>query len=166
MKLNLGCGNDVQDPREWINIDKYSFNPDVYRLDIEDLITSYEVENSIAPLTLNSITHVKAHHVLEHVYDLTRTMKFIHAVCVNGAEIDIVVPLANTLWAVANPDHKILFNHRTFQYFSRDFITSDLGLFRGFDIISQTIERDHNEWFGGIEWIVANLHTKLAVVKE
>lgn len=154
MKLNLGCGNDVLP--DFVNIDENSDNPKVLKRDIEKYLPTIES---------NSVDFIKAHHVLEHVADLDTLMRHLHRICVNGAEIDIVVPLANTLWAVANPDHKRLFNHRTFQYYTKDFMTSDLGLFRGFSIKKQKIEREQNEWFDGIEWIVANLHVWLVVEK-
>jgi predicted SAM-dependent methyltransferase len=153
-KLNLGCGNDVIPG--YINIDENSTDPRVIRRNIETYLPTLED---------SCVDAVKAHHVLEHVVDLDALMRHLHRVCINGSTVDIVVPLANTLWAVANPDHKRLFNHRTFQYYTEDFITSDLGLFKGFSIINQKIEREANEWFDGIEWIVANLHVWLRVNK-
>lgn len=153
-KLNLGCGNDILSG--FVNVDKNSEDTRVIKRDIQDFLLSIDDD---------CVEFVKAHHVLEHVDDLDLVMKNLHRVCKNGSTIDIVVPLANTLWAVANPDHKRLFNHRTFQYYTTDFVTSDVGLFRGFTIVSQKIERQQNEWFDGIEWIVANLHTILKVVK-
>lgn len=157
MKANLGCGNDIIPG--WDNVDKgYSHNS-------PEFVIAVDIETYLAGLPDNTLTHVKAHHVLEHIADLDSMMKELHRVCVSGATIDIVVPLANTLWAVANPDHKRIFNHRTFQYYTHDFDTSDLGLFRGFSIMSQKVDREPNEWFGGIEWIVANLRVMLEVVK-
>lgn len=174
MKLNIGCGNNILDPKEWINIDKNSVDSRVYKYDIEELIKiprywdipTVHLESPELRLLsiLEEITEVRAYHVLEHIDNLDRLMKWLHGICAYGATIDIVVPLANTLWAVANPDHKRSFNHRTFQYYTKDFETSDLGLFRGFEIISQHIEREPDEWFEGVNWIVANLHIKLKVV--
>lgn len=161
VKLNLGSGNNLLP--DFINIDKdvvLPFPPEIKFLcrNIEEFIKTDEIKES-------TVSFIKAYHILEHINDLDSVMKWIHKVCTNEATVDIVVPLANTLWSVANPDHKREFNHRTFQYYTKDFVTSDLGLFRGFEIVKQTIEREPNEWFGGIEWIVANLHTILKVVK-
>ena len=153
-KLNLGCGNDILPG--FINVDKYSDNPKVEKREVQEYLPT---------LPNNCIDFVKAHHVLEHIQDLDFVMQHIHRVCVNGSTIDIVVPLANTLWDCGNPDHKRKFNHKTFLYYTRDFITSDIGLFRGFDLVSQHLEREPDEWFEGVSWIVANLHVILRVVK-
>jgi ubiquinone/menaquinone biosynthesis C-methylase UbiE len=123
------------------------------------------VDEGLSFLDTSSVVEVRAHHVLEHVRDLDQVMRELHRVCGGGARLDILVPLANTLWAVANPDHRRLFNHRTFQYYTPEFVTSDAGLFRGFTIVAQTIEREPDEWFDGIQWMVANLHVVLQVVK-
>lgn len=153
-KLNLGCGNDVLSG--FINVDKYSDNPSVVKRDIELYLPT---------LPSNCIEFVKAHHILEHIKDLDLVMKHIHRICINDSKVDIIVPLANTLWDCGNPDHKRKFNHKTFLYYTRDFITSDIGLFRGFDLVSQHLEREPDEWFEGVNWIVANLHVILRVVK-
>ena len=153
-KLNLGCRNDILPV--FVNIDQRSDNK---------LVTRRSVEEFIPTLDSNTVEFVKAHHVLEHVEDLDSLMVELHRVCSPGSIIDIVVPLANTLWDCGNPDHKRKFNHKTFLYYTRDFSTSDVGLFRGFDVVSQHVEREPNEWFEGVEWIVANLHVILKVVK-
>lgn len=154
LRLNLGCGSDIL--QGFVNVDERSDDKRVTRKSLEEFIPT---------LDSNSVEFVKAHHVLEHVDDLDSVMMELHRVCCDGAILDIVVPLGNTLWDVANPDHKRRFNHKTFLYYSTDFQTSDVGLFRGYNIISQHIEREPNEWFEGIEWIVANLHVRLSVVK-
>lgn len=163
-KLNLGCGNDIKYDSYWINIDKESTDPFVYKMDIEKASKDVHYVRSFG-LDIYDVDYVKAHHVLEHVSDLDSVMKWLHSVCVDGAIIDIVVPLANTLWDVANPDHKRRFNHKTFLYYTKDFTTSDLGLFRGFELVSQKLEREPDEEFQGINWIVANLHVILKVIK-
>ena len=173
MKLNVGSGTVILDPKEWINIDKNNEDPRAFKLDVETLTyLPYYVFSGNIPEhgkflmeTFKDITEIRAHHVLEHIDNLDAVMKWFHDICVNGAVIDIIVPLANTLWDCGNPDHKRKFNHKTFLYYTRDFITSDIGLFRGFDLVSQHLEREKDEWFEGVSWIVANLHIKLKVVK-
>lgn len=147
IKLNLGCGTDI----------KIGFE----NVDIKD----FDIDSGVFPYEDNSVGFVWAHHILEHMTDLIRVMKEIYRVCIDGAQIDIVVPLAHTLWDVANPTHHIRFNHKTFEYFSTDHSFPDLDLFQHFKIISQHIEREPDQNFEGINWIVANLHVILKVVK-
>lgn len=173
MKLNLGCGADVLNPAEWINIDVNSTDSRVYTSNIELLADLKFSPMFTGPSgatielinLLHDITKVKAHHVLEHVSDLDAVMKWIHQISANGAIIDIVVPLGGTLWAVANPDHKRQFNHYTFMYYCKGFETSDLGLFTGYEMIEQRLEDVGIHKFGGVDFQVGNLHTWLKVVK-
>lgn len=177
-KLNIGCGTVFLNPYEWLNIDMNSNNLDIWAVDIEHLANvvlntfsvSSGVENSMptkyvgVPL-VDNFTFVKAHHILEHVTDLVLVMRLLHSMCKNDATIDILVPLAHSLWDVANPTHKIRFNHRTFTYFDKDYTFPDLGLFQKFSIVSQHLLREPDDWFEGISWQVANLHVILKVVK-
>lgn len=117
------------------------------------------------PFEDSTITEIVAHHSVEHLDDLNAGMREIHRICRAGTLIDIVVPLAHTLWDVANPEHRRRFNHLTFAYFCRGFETSDLGLFQGFEMVSQRLEREPNVSWEGIEWIVANVHSVLRVLK-
>lgn len=176
MKLNLGCGLDVQDPNEWINVDRASNDDRVFKFDIDNLVTmwqsGYQPQKRTPPGLLESffnithdISYVKAHHILEHVRQLNLTMRWLHEVCTDGATLDIVVPVAGTLWGVANPDHVRQFNHYTFMYYCRGFQTSDLGLFTGFDMVEQKLEDVGIHKFGGMDFQVGNLHTWMKVVK-
>lgn len=153
-KLNLGCGNTPLDG--YINIDKFPFSPDVINHDLESGLPEF-IDN-------DSVEYVLAHHVLEHVRNLDTLLKDIYRVCKNGAIIDIVVPLANTLWDVADPSHVRRFNHKTFEYyckgFSTSYATTALFIMEGQNVISEV-----SQWFDGVEWKVANLHTILRVSK-
>lgn len=163
MRLNLGSGLDIKNG-DWINIDE-NFTEDIIKKYKHNKLIKDNLLHYIIQCEQSSILEVKAYHVLEHVTNLDEVMKELYRICKNGAILDIVVPLANTLWAVANPNHKILFNHRTFQYYCKGFNTSDLGLFQNFEMIEQKIEREDDEWFDGIPWMVANLHVILRIIK-
>lgn len=147
LKLNIGCGTDIKEG--FVNTDKEDF----------------DIEKDVWPYKDSSVDFIWAHHILEHVSDFTYVMKEMHRVCKNGATIDIEVPLAHTLWDVANPTHKTRFNHKTFECYSVDHSFADVGIFQGFKIVSQNIQREPDETFQGINWIVANLRVILKVVK-
>lgn len=153
-KLNLGCGNTWLDG--YINIDKFPITFDIVNHDLEKGLPYF--------LNDNSVDYVIAHHVLEHITNLDLLLNDIHRVCVNGATIDIIVPLANTLWDVADPSHVRRFNHKTFEYycegFSTSYKTTSLFIMVGQNAISEV-----SQYFDGIEWKVANLHTILKVSK-
>ena len=53
LKLNLGCGLDIR--KDFINIDLFSENPDVVRMDVRNLELSY-----------NSVDLILASDILEH----------------------------------------------------------------------------------------------------
>lgn len=151
-KANLGCGRDLL--LGWDNVDHglgYKQSDNVINTDVLMYLSH---------LPFGYLDEVKAHHILEHLPDLDYVMYELSRTCKSGAKIDIVVPLANTLWAVADPTHKTLFNHRTFEYYCTGFDTS-YGRDRLFKLVSRHIERSPDEWFEGIQWIVANLHVIL-----
>lgn len=151
MKANLGCGTDIL--LGWDNVDwnSHEHRPDVIHTDVMMYLWNCPADY---------LDEVKAWHILEHLPDLDGAMDELARVCKPHAKIDIVVPVANTLWAVADPTHKRVFNHRTFEYYCEGFETS-YDRSRNFRMISRHIERSPNEWFDGIEWIVANLHVIL-----
>lgn len=85
MKINIGAGSTNFD--EYVNCD-YSnqYNPDYV----------FDLEKDIWPFEDNSVTHVIAYHVLEHLGEgYFHALKELYRVCVPGAEIDIRVPHHN-----------------------------------------------------------------------
>jgi len=148
-KLNLGCGTVILDG--WENIDL---------IPLDDRVIRADIVKYVAGIPMNDVGEVRAHHILEHLEDLDSFMYDLGRVCFSGAKLDIVVPLANTLWAIADPTHKRFFNHRTFEYYCDGFSTS-YGRQRNFRLLHQMVVSEPNEWFDGIEWMVANLHVRL-----
>ncbi len=151
MKANLGCGTNILSG--WDNIDW-----NIHERNIEVVHTDILMYLRNCPA--NYLDEVRAWHILEHLPDLDAVMSELARVCLPNAKLDIIVPVANTLWAVADPTHKSLFNHRTFEYYCIGYETS-YGRSRDFRLISRHYERSENEWFDGIEWQVVNLHVIL-----
>lgn len=152
MRLNLGCG--VAPIEGCVNVDRHR-GPGV------DIICDLTVLPW--PWQDGTFEHVRAHHILEHMPDLTAVMREIHRVCRPEATVDIVVPYASTLWDVANPEHVRRFNHVTFQYYCSGFISSDLGLWPGYEMLRQKLEREQDQVFSGVTWMVADLAVLLRV---
>lgn len=151
MKLNLGCGSTLKNG--FVNIDKIE-HPEIMYIDLE---------NGLLGIEDNSVDYIEAHHVLEHIVNFNNLILEIKRVCKPGARIDIIVPLGNTMWDIADPSHVRRFNHKTFEYYCDHFITS-YPTPKYFKMITQNLHREPNQWFQGIEWIVANLHVVLEVL--
>lgn len=82
MKINIGAGSTNFDG--YVNCD-YS---DQYKPQYV-----FDLEKDIWPFEDNSVTHVIAHHVLEHLGEgYFHAIKELYRVCSNGADIDIRVP--------------------------------------------------------------------------
>ena len=65
------------------------------------------------PFEDNSFREVIAHHVLEHLNDLSGVMRELHRVCRPGGTIYIEVP-HHTSWFAKGPQHKLYFNYFSF----------------------------------------------------
>lgn len=82
MKINIGAGSTKFDG--YVNCD-YSdyYNPEYV----------FDIEKDTWPFEDNSVTHVIAHHVLEHLGEgYFHALKELYRVCASGASIDIRVP--------------------------------------------------------------------------
>jgi len=85
MKINIGAGSTNYDG--YVNCD-YS---DQYKPDYV-----FDLEKDIWPFEDNSVTHVIAYHVLEHLGEgYFHALKELYRVCAPGASIDIRVPHYN-----------------------------------------------------------------------
>ena len=82
MKINLGCGFKKLDG--YINIDSDAgCNPDLV----------LEIGKQTLPFDDNSVEHVVAHHILEHLGDeFFDFIKDLYRVCSNEAVIEVIVP--------------------------------------------------------------------------
>jgi len=114
-KLNLGCGNEFMEG--WENIDLWEYDPRVIPIDLEKASLPYKT---------SSIAEVRAHHVLEHVFNYIELLNECHRVIVPKGFIDIHVPKFPHPSSVKDPTHVRFFNEETFKYFSEYL---DLGCF-------------------------------------
>lgn len=97
MKLNLGCGYNHF--KGFINVDKDpNCNPDIL----------WDIEQKPWPFEDNSIDHIQAYHVVEHLGDpgFFNFMQEMYRVCKPGASIDIVVPHHRHDAFLNDPTHK------------------------------------------------------------
>lgn len=85
MKINIGAGSTNYDG--YLNCD-YS---DLYKPDYV-----FDIEKDVWPFEDNCVTHVIAHHVLEHLGEgYFHALKELYRVCAPGATIDVRVPHYN-----------------------------------------------------------------------
>ncbi len=108
-RLNLGCG---------INIEKGSVNLDMYKLKGVDVV--HNLNDYPYPFKDNTFKEVFAGNILEHLDDLDKVLEELSRICKNGATLDIIVPLAPTMFAFSDPTHKLFFTYRTFEYFTEE----------------------------------------------
>jgi SAM-dependent methyltransferase len=111
MKLNLGAGYTKLDGYVTIDHDKLT-NPD-YLCDIEK-------ENW--PLEDNTLTDVRAHHILEHIGEgFLHVMKELYRVCKDGAVIDIAVPHPRHDDYLGDPTHRRFVHPMMLRQFSKKY---------------------------------------------
>jgi hypothetical protein len=167
-KLNLGCGMSgvyhwPGPIPKWVNVDHY-FPP---KIEAIHYFVLTDLNKRPWPFKKSTFSEIRAYHILEHLDNLSESIKEIHRIAQPKALIDIIVPYAGTLNDVANPAHKNHFNHRTFEYFCFDISpANDLDLqWRGFKMVSQHIINVGKEEFEGFSWQKANLQIILTAIK-
>ena len=108
-RLNIGCG---------VNPEERSINLDMYKLKGVDVV--HNLNDYPYPFKDNTFKEVFADNVLEHLDDLNKVLNELSRICKNGAILDIIVPLAPTMFAFRDPTHKLFFTYRTFEYFTEE----------------------------------------------
>lgn len=99
IKLDLGCG--LHKKEGFIGLDSDDCGQEII----------WNLEQGI-PLPDNSVSELRAFHVLEHVEDFIFVLKEIYRVCKNGAEITAETPLG----IVDDPTHKTFFTPTSFNH--------------------------------------------------
>ena len=96
MKINIGSG--YKRIEGFVNVDDDSLVEPDYLVNIEAAILPFED---------NSVSEVRAHHILEHIGDgFIPLMQELYRVCKHGAILDIVVPHHQHDNFYSDPTHK------------------------------------------------------------
>ncbi len=104
--VDIGCGPTKQVPSS-IGIDRWP-TPAV------DVVA--DLERGV-PLADDSVDHLFAVHVLEHIRDLISLMNDLHRVLRPGGVLHVLTPNWRNVIAVADPTHVRYFSAATFKYF-------------------------------------------------
>ena len=109
MKLHLGCGNDYKEG--WVNVDFINeVKADVY----------HDLNKFPYPFIDDSVDYLLMDNVLEHLPETIKVMEEIHRISKPGATIEIIVPLAPTMFAFRDPTHVKFFTYRSMDYFTEE----------------------------------------------
>ncbi|CEJ96027.1 hypothetical protein BGLT_07006 [Caballeronia glathei] len=106
VKVDLGCG--LAKSPGFIGVDRAPM-PGV------DVVADL---NKRLPFEDDSVDLIVASHSLEHVADITATMKELYRICKHGAQICIIAPYFEQKLNVANPYHIVPFNEHTARFFT------------------------------------------------
>lgn len=114
--LHLGCGEDYRDGEH--NVDAVgSVGPD----EVVDL------DDTPWPWPDNEFTYIRAYHVLEHLQDIEAVLRECQRVLVDGGQLEARLPIG--LDAVADPDHKHVWEWRTPEFYTgKRHWDTDVGL--------------------------------------
>lgn len=107
--LDIGCG-EKKDP-DWIGIDKYKSS-------VTDIVLDLDNPKMKLPFENDSVSEIKASHVLEHINGLFHLMNEFWRVLVFNGHLNVVVPLAPSRAAFDDPTHVRFFTKATFHYFT------------------------------------------------
>jgi SAM-dependent methyltransferase len=106
IKLNLGCTDRLL--KDYINVD-------IVDLPGVDVVT--DLSKAPWPWEPNTVSHVFAHDVIEHLPNKILTMNELWRVLEPGGQADILVPSTDGQAAFADPTHVSFWNSKSFQYF-------------------------------------------------
>lgn len=110
IRLNVGCGRKPY--FGFVNIDKVS-------LPTADVI--WDLEKTPLPFPDNSVSEIRAEHVLEHVWNFVPLLEDLWRICKPGARIYIEVPYFRYEGAFRDPTHCRFFSEYTFEYFDEGY---------------------------------------------
>lgn len=133
MKLNLGCC-DAAIPG-FVNVDIVA-GPGVDQ--VADLSMAW-------PWPDNSVEHVRAWDIIEHLPDKIRTMNEMYRVLAPGGRAEIVVPTTDGTGAFQDPTHVSFWNRRSFLYYEagnpyRERFARSYGITARFRTVSERID--------------------------
>jgi SAM-dependent methyltransferase len=107
--LHLGCGNKILDG---------CFNCD--RVPLPGVNEVVNLDHYPWPFASGAWDKVVAHHVLEHLLDLTSALSEIARILKPGGTCELKVPHIAGWGCWNDPTHRNFFTRRSFQYFQRN----------------------------------------------
>lgn len=148
MKLNLGSG--YKKYPDFLNVDSdTNCNP--------DFLVNLDDKNLRLPFEDNSVSHIIAHHIFEHIGDgYLKLLQELYRVCKSGALIDIRVPHPFHEVFINDPTHKRPITVEGFRLFSkksnlyeieRGGTASTLGLMLDVDFEIVSFEYIHDPFY-------------------
>lgn len=105
-KLNLGCGKEI--------LEGYT-NLDIIKLEGTDVV--HDLNKFPFPFKDNTFDEILAKSILEHLYDLQKTLEELWRISKPNAIINIGVPHFESLGATVDPTHKQFFTYYSFDYY-------------------------------------------------
>ena len=127
--LHIGCG---------VHKVPGAIGVDITALPGVDVVLDLDKEKR--PFENDTFDRVYAHHVLEHLRNLSDVLAEIHRVCKPGAVIDVLVPYYTCVGAFGDPTHVRFFTYRTLEHFAD---TSDKERYTWFSATRFHIEKRH-----------------------
>lgn len=117
MKLNLWCGDDAM--QGYVNMD-------IVPLQGVDVV--HDLEKLPYPFADNTFDEIYCSHVLEHVVDLTKTMRELIRIAKKWCKIKVKVPYFANPNGWSDPTHYRLFTSNTFNYFKKECFYNELDI--------------------------------------
>lgn len=109
LRLNIGCGKDVMEGFEGVDL---FVGPSVrYVQNLESFPWVFED---------SSVEEILMYNVLEHLRDTTKVMEELHRILIPNGKVTIKVPYYNSYGAATDPTHVRQFSEDSMNYFTPD----------------------------------------------
>lgn len=98
MNLNIGCGCDWEEQKDYVGVDNIDFGQRYV----------HDITQVPWPLDKNSVDVIRAWNILEHieVSKIIDVMNECHRILKPGGILDIIVPRSDYTSAISDPTHK------------------------------------------------------------
>lgn len=106
IKLNLGCGENI-----------YSGYTNLDRANLPGVDLVWDLERTPLPLSDNSVSEIKAEHILEHIVNYLPLLEDLHRIAKPKAKFEVLVPYYKYEAAYRDPTHVRFFTEHSFDYF-------------------------------------------------
>ena len=153
-KLNLGCGNISIDG--FVGVDKKMSDSVNFLVDLDGYNWGFED---------NSIDHIIANDIIEHLSNPINTMNEIWRICKDGAIVEMRIPTTDGRGAFQDPTHKSFWNANSFCYYCEDLGLLHLGRHYGF-VGNFEIISFNEKYIGDPTMRIIEMNVKLRVKKS